>query len=278
MKNPLTGRIALMPSRFGAGLVTVVTALAVGGCGSGRDEPKITVSYEKASTGSAIVGRSLMKRTQLLEHVAEEVNHSLVLPYDISLVGAQCGEENAFWNYAEKTITICYEDANLSVRLFKEAGDPDPIAAAFNAEVTTFFHELAHAVIDSHGLPFTGREEDVADQLVVFMLLEPHAGGHSVPDAEQAVRDYARLFELYAARNKGITEDDFADKHTMNQTRVYNLLCWMYGHDPAKHSDLVADGLLPEYRAAGCANEYQELARGWSELLEPHVKPHAEQE
>lgn len=255
--------------------MSVVTACAVGGCVSDQDDPKITVSYEKASTGSAIVGRSLMKRTEMLEHVAEEVNHSLKLPYDISLVGAQCGEENAFWNYAKKTITICYEDANLSVRLFKEAGDADQIAAAFNAEVTAFFHELAHAAIDSHGLPFTGREEDVADQLVVYMLLEPHAGGHSVPNAEQAVRDYARLFELYAARDNLITEGDFADKHSMNQTRVYNLLCWMYGHDTAKHGDLVADGLLPEARAVGCAEEYKQLAQGWSELLEPHVKPHA---
>lgn len=45
--------------------MSVVTACAVGGCVSDQDDPKITVSYEKASTGSAIVGRSLMKRTEI---------------------------------------------------------------------------------------------------------------------------------------------------------------------------------------------------------------------
>jgi hypothetical protein len=59
------------------------------------------------------------------------------------------------------------------------------------------------------------------------------------------------LFELYAARDKGITEDDFADKHSTNQTHVYNFLYWMYGHDPAKHGDLVADGLLLRRPARG---------------------------
>ena len=31
--------------------------------------------------------------------------------------------------------------------------------------VSTFFHELGHALIDAWDLPITGREEDAADQL-----------------------------------------------------------------------------------------------------------------
>lgn len=43
--------------------------------------------------------------------------------------------------------------------------------------------------------------------------------------------------------------------------------CWFYGHDPVEHADLVTDGLLPKDRAGGCADEYRQLDRSWSKLL-----------
>jgi len=166
-------------------VAALVAALLAAGCNSGSHDPKMTVTYEKASTGPAIVGRAMMTRTHMLDHVADKINHTLDLPYDIALVGAQCGEANAFWNLAEKKITICYEDADLSLRAFKAAGDSDPIPAAVNAEIATFYHEFAHAAIDFDELPITGREEDASDQLVVFLLLEPDENGNIEPVAEE---------------------------------------------------------------------------------------------
>ena len=256
-------------SRAGA---AILAALVAAGCGAGSHKPEITVTYEKASTGPAIVGRSLMTRTHLLEQVAERVNNTLEIPFDIALVGAQCGEANAYWSVAEKKITICYEDANLSLHSFKAAGDSDPIPAAINAELATFYHELAHAAIDFDELPITGREEDASDQLVVVLLLEPDANGNVEPEAENAVKDYARMFEQYAAGQGDLVEADYAAKHSVNQTRMYNVLCWMYGADPAKYGDLVTDGLLPQSRAHGCQAEYQQMARSWSKLLAPYEK------
>ena len=120
-----------------------MAVLVASGCGSGSHDPKMIVTYEKASTGQAIIGRAMMTRTHLLDDVADKTNHTLDLPYDIALVGAQCGEANAFWNFAEKKITICYEDADLSLRAFKAAGDSDPIPAAVNAELAISYHEFA---------------------------------------------------------------------------------------------------------------------------------------
>ena len=254
----------------------MVAVLLVAGCG-GSAEPKINVTYEKARTGPALVGSSLMSRSRLLERVAERINTTMKLPHDIQLVGSQCGEANAYWNLAEKKITICYEDANLSLRSFQRAGDPDPIPAAVNAEIATFYHELAHATIDLYDLPITGREEDASDQLVVFLLLEPDENGVVEPRAEQAVRDYARMFEQYAAGQDVLVEADFAAKHSLNQTRMYNVLCWFYGHDPVEHADLVTGGLLPQDRARGCEDEYKQLDKSWSKLLEPYLN-HADHE
>ena len=257
----------------GAAVVAALVAvLLAAGCNSGSHDPKMTVTYEKASTGPAIIGRAMMTRTHLLDDVADKINHTLDLPYDIALVGAQCGEANAFWNFAEKKITICYEDADLSLRAFKAAGDSDPIPAAVNAEIATFYHEFAHAAIDFDELPITGREEDASDQLVVFLLLEPDENGNVEPRAEDAVKDYARMFEQYAEGQQDLVEADFAAKHSVNQTRMYNVLCWIYGHDPVEHADIVTDGLLPESRADGCEDEFKQLSRSWSKLLAPYKK------
>ena len=249
----------------------LATALLVAGCG-GVAEPEVKVRYEKAGSGPALVGRSLMKRTLLLEEVAQRINDTMKLPHDIELVGAQCGEANAYWNLAEKKITICYEDADLSMRSFQAAGDEDPIPAAINAEVATFYHELAHATIDMYELPITGREEDASDQLVVFMLLEPDGNGTVQPLAEEAVKDYARMFEQYAAGQEVLVEADFAAKHSVNLARMYNVVCWFYGHDPVEHGDLVTEGWLPEDRARGCEAEYQQLHKSWAKLLGPYLR------
>lgn len=250
-----------------------MAALLASGCGSDSPEPKMTATYENAKSGNAIAGRTLMMNAHLLENVVEKVNGTLKLPEDIALVGAQCDTPNAFWQFSEKKITLCYEDAALSLRSFKAAGDDDPIPAALNAERATFYHELAHAAIDLGGLPITGKEEDAADQLVVYLFLSPDANGNVEPGAERAVRDYARMFEHYADNAGAIDEAALADKHPVDQARMYNMLCWMYGSDPEKFGRLVTDGELPESRAAGCEEEYQLLARSWSELFAPFEKP-----
>ena len=48
---------------------------------------------------------------QVLEDMADDVNQTLALPYDVPLLGVQCDEANAFWDPTAKTVTICYEDA-----------------------------------------------------------------------------------------------------------------------------------------------------------------------
>lgn len=233
----------------------------------------MTVTYEKAASGQALAGRSLMMRNHILENAAEKVNATIKLPQDIALVGAECNEPNAYWDSGKKRITLCYEDALLSLRSFQAAGDADPIPAAVNATRATFYHELAHAAIDLGGLPITGKEEDASDQLVVYLLLTPDENGNVEPGAEQAVRDYARMFEHYAESEGDLEEADLADKHPVDQARMYNMLCWMYGSNPAKFERLVTDGELPESRAVGCEDEYQLLARSWSELFAPYEKP-----
>lgn len=229
-------------------------------------------TYEDAKSPDAVAGRDLMRDDHLLEDLADGINESLKLPQDILLIGKQCDEANAYWSSDDKSMTICYEDAADALQIYTDEGDPDPVASAINSEIATFYHETGHMAIDLYGLPITGREEDVADQLAAYVLLTPGDDGSIDPAAVQAVKDFAREFRGYSDRNGEIDEGQLSDVHSLDKTRMYNLQCWVYGADPEGNADLVTDGSLPEDRAEGCQDEYEKLSDAWSSLLDPYFK------
>ncbi len=234
---------------------------------------KMVVDYQTADSPQAITGRDLLKSQHLLEDMADGISQSLKLPQDVPLIGKQCDTANAYWDPNDKTMTICYEDAADALDIYTKIGDPDPTAAAVNAEWATFLHETGHMVIDLYQLPAVGREEDAADQLAAFILLTPGPDGKVDPDSVKAVKDFAREFKEYDARDGDqITREQLADVHSMNLTRMYNLECWVYGADPAANADLVQNDELPADRADGCQDEYQRLSDSWGALLSPYIK------
>ena len=237
--------------------------------GKAAESGRMTVVYEDATSRAAKRGKKLMEDAHLLESLSEDVNYWLALPYDIPVVGSQCGEANDFWDPDEKKLTLCYEDVDNSLKLFKH--DSDPAAAARRIAVGSFYHELGHMTIDIYDLPVTGREEDVADQLAAYWLLEP-VDGKVNADNVQAAKDTAEWYDLASAAPEDLDEGYFADEHTLDQARAYDFECWIYGSDPKANADIVSSGKLPEERASGCEGEYNSLARAWSDLLEPHYR------
>ncbi|CAA0138356.1 Uncharacterised protein [Mycolicibacterium vanbaalenii] len=252
------------------GKATALSAAAEGDAPDG--DGVMTFTYEDAQSPEAIAGRTLMQDNQLLEDLTDDINEGLVLPYDIALLGAQCDEANAFWDSEEQSITLCYEDAALAQEIFTEAGDPDPDASALNSEYATFYHEVGHMAISIYELPATGREEDVADQLAAYVLLQPDDDGEPDPESVQAVKDFARTFGASGDQRVELSPEDFADVHSLDETRMFNLQCWIYGSSPDSNGDLIASGDLPAERADGCEDEWILLDRSWSTLLEPYFK------
>lgn len=241
---------------------------------SDQDWPgKMTVVYEDAKTPDAIRGRKFMEEHNLLPQLADDITGTLKLPYDIPLKGSQCNEPNDYWSPGDKAMTLCYEDVANSLDIYRAAGDKDPGDGAWNEALASFYHETGHMVIDLYELPALGREEDVADQASVFLLLRPDDNGKIDPADVGAILDSARWFKAMSALNNGDADDgSMADVHSPSKARMYNMVCWAYGADPDATGDVVAQGLLPEQRAGGCENEYQKLDRAWSTLLEPYVK------
>ncbi|QEM44539.1 DUF4344 domain-containing metallopeptidase [Mycolicibacterium grossiae] len=233
---------------------------------------RMIVRWDEATSQEAIDGRKLLQDNQVLDTMAQDADDLLKLPQDIQLIGAQCDEPNAFWSPEDRAMTICYEDPMSGLDIFTKAGDVDPVASAVGVEIATFFHEMGHMTIDLYDLPATGREEDVADQLAAFMLLQPDDDGTLDPDDVKAVVDSAREWDYYGQLEDEVDDDAFADEHSLNETRKFNLLCWVYGADPEGQAYLVDQGMLPERRAERCEDEWFKLDRAWSTLLGPHLK------
>ncbi|BBZ02496.1 hypothetical protein MCHIJ_19330 [Mycolicibacterium chitae] len=288
----------MFSARCSVALAALVAALvAVVGCGGGQaesvglpdPEPERTervvvpnvptetgemfVVYEDAESPEAVRGRELLTEANLLEELADDVNAMLLLPVDVPVNGRQCDEANAYWSPSEQAMTICYEDAELSERIFEEAGEEDPLAATLGAERATFYHELGHAVIDLYDLPFTGREEDVADQLAAVLLLGAGDDGTADPENVEAAQAYALMFQGYSEQDGGGAEEfPFWDVHEYDLARMYNFQCWIYGSDPENNAFMVDDGFVPDERADSCEGEFDRMSRAWYEMLEPHLR------
>jgi len=197
---------------------------------------------------------------RFLDTIAARLNDSLQVPVNVTLATAHCDEPNASYNPEAHRVTLCYELFKaLSDRFVNEVGGDYLVTGTL---VFALMHELGHGLIDVLQLPVTGREEDAVDQLATILLLNQGAIGDSL--AFGAVGWFATN-----AQSNQLDDLALADDHGLDKQRVYNIICWIYGRDPARYPEVIAQGWLPEHRAERCPDEYQRLRHSWQLLLAP---------
>lgn len=197
-----------------------------------------------------------------LQEMAGALNAIFVLPRDIGLRFAECGEANAYYDPNTQQISMCLElwqglAETLEGQFEDDEATSDALAGAFIAVV---LHEAGHALVDVLEIPVTGREEDAVDQLAAWMLIEADDAGSVLGAAATYYTD------------DDVADDDFADEHSLNKQRYFNLVCWAYGSDPENRQDLIETWELPTARAERCEAEYAQLDRSWTRLLADHLR------
>lgn len=209
-----------------------------------------------------------VKADKLLELAAEKLNRALILPNDIVLRTKDCKEVNAFYDAAERSVTMCYELMEHFYRTFKSSGESDEKSYAKMSDAVrfVFLHEIAHALIDQYKLPIAGNEEDAADRCSAYINLKELGD-----DGVKAVFAAADAFSIESKQNAN-AKRNMADEHMLREQRFYNSLCMIYGSDPAKHSNIVSQGYLPKERAVRCQGEFQRTVDSWVNLLGPWRK------
>ncbi len=185
------------------------------------------------------------------------------LKIDPALSGSieRCGQANAWYESATRHITLCQEwreDVRgvFNTYQYMSAAELDQVAD--DAELFIVFHEVGHALIDVLHLPATGREEDVADQFAVWMALP---GGYAGERAIFHTALYWKLLEIHRLRSP------FWDEHSVDAVRSFNLVCWLYGTNPAKYVGLVEQGYLPKRRADRCEAESAKMLESLNRMI-----------
>jgi hypothetical protein len=217
------------------------------------------------------VHRAIMERMQK-RHVLEELRDflsPLKLPAPLLIKVEGCNGTVNAW-YAANTVTYCYELIEYIRNSAPKEPTPEGVTPQ-DAVVGTFLdimlHEISHAVFDILKIPVFGREEDAADHLAAFVLLQ---FGKVV--ARRTLTGTAMFWGNMAAVQK-LEMHDFADVHGIPAQRFYNVLCIAYGAEHDLFQDFVEKGLLPLGRAVNCQQEYRQIARAYLELVARHVDP-----
>ena len=207
---------------------------------------RIVVEYSTPTHPALKQVYELVKKTRALEQV-REILLPVQWPRALKLELKNCGgEANA--GYENAVITVCYELLDDFWRSAK-AGRPSVITredAFVGQSLNVFLHEASHALFRLLKIPVLGREEDAADQLSAYYLLQlPKERkralifGSAYAFASQLKirrpRDLSRL-RLQLARHVAL-----ASEHGTTAQRLYNVLCLAYGSDKELFDDIVTE-------------------------------------
>jgi hypothetical protein len=114
-----------------------------------------------------------LKKREVLEDLRDFLS-PLRLPAPLLIKVEGCNGNVNAW-YSANVVTYCYELIEyIRKSAPKETTDEGitPEDAVLGAFVDIMLHEISHAIFDMLKIPVFGREEDAADQLTAFILLQ----------------------------------------------------------------------------------------------------------
>jgi len=240
-----------------------------------REPIGIQILYKEPSEPSLKLIHERLAKRKILEQF-KEFMAPLKLPRPLTVSLESCnGTVNAWYDKSSLKVTYCYELIGVIEQLVARSDvlpgfkREDALVGGF---VQILLHETSHAVFHMLEIPIFGREEDAADALAEFTLLQfgPTAARRTLTGTafiwraiELLGRDHARTFE------------DFSDDHGTDAQRFYNALCIAYGSDLVEgtktFADFVQRKLLPSERQGHCAQEYLHAKNSFVKLILPHV-------
>lgn len=203
----------------------------------------------------------------------------LKLPKKVQVKLDQCNAPDRMY-VPDGPVTVCYEYvAQLEKLAAKIPADgktergvtrEDAIVGAF---VQVVLQRMSSAVFDQLNVPIWGREQDAADKLAAFLMLQ-----FGTETARKLLNGAAYFFE---ASDRTWSGSDFSDVRGTESQRFYNYLCVAYGEDKRAFGDFVQTSrlrggkqrvdLLPEQRAEQCQKEYGDLKWAFDTTIMPSV-------
>jgi Putative metallopeptidase len=205
----------------------------------------------------------------------------LKLPRKIRIEVKQCDKPVQLYEPGGPVV-ICYEYVaelqKLAAAIPSDGAGAKAVTredAVVGAFIQAVLQQTAAAVFDMLNTPIWGREQDAADKLAGFLMLQ---FGPTV--ARKLIIGAVFFFD---ASDRTWTGVDFSDVRGTEAQRFYNYLCIAYGFDPTLFADFykgegngkwVSGGRsyeLPPSRVFWCPKEYRDTKWAFDTLIMPHV-------
>jgi hypothetical protein len=260
----------------------VVTALAVGlvpafSMTSARAQapalqpnPQIQVEYLAPKNNAFAPINAWLRMRRPLEEI-QKFLAPLRLPRPIKIQVDTCGAEHRIY-VSGGPVTVCYELIDKIQKTAAAIKDDDSLKqmVIIGTFTQAVLHELAYGIFDALQVPVWGREDDAADRLAAFVLLQ-----FSGEVAHTAMVGSAEFFLL---SRRTWTGSAFADADSPEGQRFYNFLCIAYGGDELDFGGWTQaqqgkDPLLPQFRAVQCPHEYQQVRAAFNLRIMPYIDP-----
>jgi hypothetical protein len=132
--------------------------------------------------------------------------------------------------------------------------------------IFTLYHELGHLLVDHQNMPVLGREEDVADNIASFILLNELSYGNRRVMEESALS--WRLSGSSRGRSYDIT--DFYDEHSFDLQRSFQMVCMMVGRDANAFRAVADEWKMEAGRRDRCRWDYEQVADTVGRLFEDY--------
>lgn len=229
-----------------------------------------TFTIEYQETGVYPQLKTLLQRSQVLEYGADSLSKTYKLnPVTVSV--KECNDRNAYYLPGKsgvlgmlgdgEAIVICYELIADYLEKFRAKGltQQQAMRYALYAAIFSLLHESGHLIIHQFSIPYTGSEEDAADEFAVVEASKMDGGDRII----KAAILYYGLVE-----NKGFAQNF----HRADRQRMFFLSCLLYGSNP-KQQELLAKQLQwPSERMGQCQGNYDRASTSWNHFLKEHKK------
>ena len=178
-------------------------------------------------------------------------------------------DEGAFFDRGDTSVTLCYDYIAGFEATAPKDGEPNkdftPEGITYDDAVVgsivgSLLHETGHALFYMFQIPVLGREEDAADQIAAFVML-------------QFGKDVGRMMikgSLWKMHNFAGQNVSYWDQHSSPKQRFSNFICIAYGADPDSFKELITF-LQPETRVNNCAREYAQVRLAFMTTVMPHI-------
>lgn len=134
---------------------------------------------------------------------------------------------------------------------------------ASNNSLFVLYHEIGHLLFHQLEMPVLGREEDAADNMATWTLLS-----QGTKEANRALSDAAQGWVLSGvAYDSGGEESDYAENHSLDKQRAYQIVCLMVGMDQKSFAPIANEYRIDSDRQDTCQWDYDTVDNSLRRLL-----------